>query len=746
MIFKKCLLSVVFALSAYSMIAQNVTLFAGMPNQAGYSPVNQPKLSFYFNQPYGLAFDSKGNLWISNRSSHTISVICATGGNVFSKTGDNSNGFRNGTASYAAFYDPAGVAVGPGDTIYVADASNHVIRKIQPLTAGTCATNLVVGVKAGKYSYNLPADHKYQSYPGYANGSVNVAQFNEPMDIAIDAGNNMYVADANNHCIRKISSAGVVTTFAGQCTHPGYRDDISDSAQFNYPVAVLLRPNGDLIVADQSNAKIRKISGGVVTTLSTDSTFSPFGIAYSNAGTLYICDANHILKSSTTNTTTLAGHWDKNGFGYVNGIGLAARFNQVKDLVFDPADNNILYVADEDNQVIRKVILCSPFTPKVNATQTTFCLGDSAILTVQGTYVSYKWSTGDTTASIVAKTSSSYTCTVTDINHCDGTSAPVVITTTNLNPNVTPNGPLTFCSGDSVLLVGESGLNYYKWYQGTTLIKEGTQGAAQTLTVKTSGTYYLYGIRGFCKGNSASFIVKVGSTVVPGIKITGDTTLCPGDTVILETTTAFTTYSWKNGVSTVGSQRKLYITLAGTYTVYVTQAGCSGNSVPIQVTLHPVPTKPTINVNDTVLTSSAATTYQWYRNGVKITGATSQVLNATRNAQYKVQTTNSDGCKAMSDPVSIGNVSLAELDASLYFDIYPNPSNGLFYIDFSSASSKPVSLMITDVYGRVLSMKSGCELAGNRILVNLGRSGKGIYFVTVKIGQAMATEKLLITE
>ena len=741
---RKFILAFVFSMFFYGIFAQNVTLYAGLPSQAGFSPTNQPKLSFYFNQPYGLAFDSKGNLWVSNRSSHTVCVICASGNSVYSKTGSNSNGFRNGNASYALFYDPAGIAIGPGDTLYVADASNHVIRKIEPLPVGSCAANLTVGVKAGLYSYFNASDPKYQSYPGFVNGAASVARFNEPMDVTVDAANNMYVADASNHCIRKISAAGIVSTFAGQCTKPGYRDDISDSAQFNYPVAVLLRPNGDLIVADEFNSKIRKISGGVVSTITTDSTFAPFGIAYHSNGTLFINDANHILTSTTTINKTFAGHYDKNGYGYVNGFGQTARFNQLKDLVFDPNNINIFYVADQDNQVIRKVAVCATYTPTVTATQTTFCAGDSAILTVQGTYNSYKWSTGETTKSIVAKTTASYTCTVTDVNTCPGISSPVAITTTTLNPNVTPDGPLTFCLGDSVMLVGEAGLNYYTWYNGATIVKQGTQGLAQTLIVKADGNYFLYGTRGFCQGNSATFKVTVGGTVVPSIKITGDTTLCPGDTVILETTTAFTSYSWKNGASTVGTQRKLLVTTAGNYSVYVTQTGCNGTSPKIQVTLHPAPTKPTINVSDTILTSSAATTYQWYRYGVKIAGATKQVLNATRNAQYRVETTNSNGCKAMSDKVNIGKVSIPKVDVRNYFEIYPNPTNGLFYIDFNEGKSATVSITISDIFGKTVISKTSDNYIGTRSLFDLSNFGKGMYFVTIKIGENTGTVKVIL--
>uniref|UniRef100_A0A6B2L785 SMP-30/Gluconolactonase/LRE-like region domain-containing protein n=1 Tax=Arcella intermedia TaxID=1963864 RepID=A0A6B2L785_9EUKA len=136
-----------------------------------------------------------------------------------------------------------GICLDSKDNIIVADYTNHKIRRISP--AGKVTT--VAG-----------------STIGFADGSN--GQFNCPYDVCVDAAGVIYVSDKYNHKIRKITPSGTVTTIAG--TTKGFSDGPIERARFHYPVAVAIDPQGDIVVSDQHNHKIRKISNGVVTTLS----------------------------------------------------------------------------------------------------------------------------------------------------------------------------------------------------------------------------------------------------------------------------------------------------------------------------------------------------------------------------------------------------------------------------------------------------------------------------------------------
>ncbi len=154
-------------------------------------------------------------------------------------------GYAEGTGISVQFAQPYNVAVDEEGNVYVADTNNHRIRKI---TSAGETTTLAGGTQ------------------GDANGTGGDAQFNYPYGVTVGADGNIYVADTHNHQVRKITPQGVVTTFAGSTG--GYNDATGTDAQFYYPTGITGDKNGNLYVADKDNNKIRKItSAGVVTTL-----------------------------------------------------------------------------------------------------------------------------------------------------------------------------------------------------------------------------------------------------------------------------------------------------------------------------------------------------------------------------------------------------------------------------------------------------------------------------------------------
>ena len=205
-----------------------------------------------------------------------------------------NHGSADGTGSAARFFAPEGVAVDSAGVIYVADSENYTIRKMTP--AGVVTT--LAGLAGNK---------------GSADGTGSAARFFAPEGVAVDSAGVIYVADFENHTIRKVTPAGVVTTLAGLAGNRGSADGTGSAARFGRPFGVAVDSAGNVYVAESDNNTIRKVT--------------PAGMA-----------------------TTLAGLAGSQGSA--DGIGSAARFGRPSGVAVDSAGN--VYVADYDNGTIRK--------------------------------------------------------------------------------------------------------------------------------------------------------------------------------------------------------------------------------------------------------------------------------------------------------------------------------------------------------------------------------------------------------
>ncbi|HTD99852.1 MAG TPA: putative Ig domain-containing protein [Mucilaginibacter sp.] len=193
---------------------------------------------------------------------------------------------------------------------------------------------------------------------GYVNGNGLAALFNAPQQLVRDKQGNLYIADSFNNAIRKISPDGTVSTFAGSLTGiNGNKDAADNSALFDSPDGIAIDATGNFFVSDYNNNAIRKITpAGVVSTFYKATTvFGPGGICFDNSGNLIVTgqDANQVVKISPAGVSTLiAGSADKTG-GYVNGNGTSAVLYYPTDVKTDAAGN--IYVVEYMNSDIRKI-------------------------------------------------------------------------------------------------------------------------------------------------------------------------------------------------------------------------------------------------------------------------------------------------------------------------------------------------------------------------------------------------------
>ena len=325
-----------------------VTTLAGTSGSA--SSADGTGAAARFNYPTGVAVDGSGNVYVADNGNHTVRKITSAGVVTTLAGSAASPGTADGTGAAARFYNPAGVAVDGSGNLYVADQSNHTIRKVTSVG--------VVSTVAGTVGS-----------AGAADGTPASARLYNPSGVAVDGAGTVYVADRLNNTIRKVTSAGVVTTLAGSAGNLGSADGTGVAAKFNNPIGVAVDGSGTVYVADQSNHTIRMItSAGVVTTVagaaglsgSADGTgasarfANPTGVAVDGAGNLYVADySNQIIRKVTSAgvVTTLAG--TAGSLGSADGTGAAARFYNPYGIAVDGSGN--LYVADQSNHTIRKM-------------------------------------------------------------------------------------------------------------------------------------------------------------------------------------------------------------------------------------------------------------------------------------------------------------------------------------------------------------------------------------------------------
>ena len=296
--------------------------------------------------PDGIASDGSGTLYIAETGNGTIRKY-SVGGSVVTLGGDSSIGSINAGAP-AKFFWPSGIALDNSGTWNVADSENGTIRIVS--SGGNTVT---FAGTAGSY--------------GSSDGTSNSALFYGPQGVALDTGGNLYVSDSANHTIRKITTTGAVTTFAGTAGSSGISDGTTTAARFNFPRGLKVDGSGNIYLADSQNHTIRKITpGGVVgtiagvpgisgnidgTSLGTGTNVArfdtPCGVAVDTSGNVFVADTeNHTVReiSSGGVVSTLCGM--AGVYGAADGTNSDARFDLPTDLVWDFSGN--LYVLDSE--------------------------------------------------------------------------------------------------------------------------------------------------------------------------------------------------------------------------------------------------------------------------------------------------------------------------------------------------------------------------------------------------------------
>lgn len=294
--------------------------------------------------PWGLASDIHGNIYVADRFNHRIRKVTPTG-QITTIAGHREPALRNGDALQARFDNPVGLALDQQGQLFIADTGNHLIRLLT--SAGQVFT--LAGGKAG-----------------FSDGSAAVGQFRNPSAIALNQNGYLYIADTQNHRIRRLSPDNkTIETVAGT-GEQGWQDGTALKARFFSPRSLAFDTQGNLYISDGFNHCIRKLStdGAVITVAGNRQAgfrdgaaaqaqfHEPQGITVDAAGNLYVADTNNhrirLLKASGTVSTLIGG-----SPGYAEGDIASGRLRAPTDIAL--VAPRTIYIADSQNHRIRRL-------------------------------------------------------------------------------------------------------------------------------------------------------------------------------------------------------------------------------------------------------------------------------------------------------------------------------------------------------------------------------------------------------
>lgn len=336
--------------------AGTITTIAGTGVQ-GLSGDGGPATKARLDSPRGVAVDGQGNVYIADSRNHRVRKVSRDGTiTTFAGTSPGYSG-DGGLATSARLYAPEGVAVDGQGNVYIADRFNHRIRKVS--VGGTIATFAGSGI------------------PGFSGdgGPATSARLRNPSAVALDGLGNVYIADRDNMRVRKVNPGGMITTIAGTGTQ-GFSGDggPATSAQLRFPDGVAVDTQGNIYIADSQNNRVRKVSGGKITTfagtgacgslvgdggLATSATVCfPRGVAVDGKRNVYIADVNNsrVRKVSRDGTITTFAGAGTCGTVVGNG-GPATRAQLCSPSGVAVGGKGNVYIAEEGRSRVRKVIV-----------------------------------------------------------------------------------------------------------------------------------------------------------------------------------------------------------------------------------------------------------------------------------------------------------------------------------------------------------------------------------------------------
>ena len=567
--FKEYFLFILAILQSVIASTQTITTYAGT-GAAGFSNDGEIATKAQLNNPYGVALDKNGNLYIVDNPNNRIRKVDAVTQVITTIVGLGSNG-GNCPLSQAGLQNPRGIAFDKTGNLYISDAST-CIRKVD-FTAQTIQT--IAGIRGVANTYgNVLGD----------NGPATKAYFDGAAGIAIDGAGNIFIADMGNNRIRKIDVvSGIITTFAGgTASSDDGTDKLAIDAGISQPLNLAFDSHGDLYIADVGHDVIRKIDmhTNIIKIIAgkqhqsgydgdgkpaTDAMLNtPIGIALDANDNIYITDCfnNRVRKidSKTGIISTIAGTGKA---GYAGDCGPAgqALLNWPWGITVD--NSGQVYFTELNNHTVRKI---ADMQANLIVGSTTICVGDSIFLTAlepNGTWSSSNTNIADISASGIVKGVAAGTAVISYVVNqggCAFVTSNHTVTINTVNEDAAILSAQDLCIGSASMVKTASSNGY--WYSDSeTIIKTDGNGNFQCLNNGTAILRYM--VTATCSvSDKVSIRVHQSQTLYLG----NDTTICKNQPLIIDAGTGFIKYNWNTNDTT----QSVTINKAGIYSVKAT--------------------------------------------------------------------------------------------------------------------------------------------------------------------------------
>jgi sugar lactone lactonase YvrE len=476
-------------------VGSNLQLLAGNNTNNNDLLVNKtPASGVQLGRPGGIFIDSAKNVYIAETGNSMVRELVNSTGLVNFFAGTGTEGYSGGgvAATAAELNDPFGVAKDSAGNVYVADTFNCLVRKVSP--------SGIITTFAGTVTSGVP----HCGYGGDGQ-SAKGALLSDPYAVAIDSQNNVYIADASNELIRKVSG-GTITTVAGTAGVAGFAGDggPATSSQLYYPRAVALDPQGNLFIADNYNCRVRRVDAvsGFITTVAGDGVCNtlgdgiatetaldfPQGLAVDENDNLFISENKDRIRWVSPNgiMTTIAGTAE-DGYNGDGGPATLALLSNPTGVALDAAGN--IFFADTNNSRVRKIAafpaistntpsLAFGLTPvgsnSVSQTVVVSALGAATISSID-TSGDFK-ETNDCPLSF----SNGATCTMTVTFAPTGSGTANGAITIHNNGHFSKATTLALAGQGTAITITPASLNF-----GSQLVK--TSSAAKTVVLKNNG-------------------------------------------------------------------------------------------------------------------------------------------------------------------------------------------------------------------------------------------------------------------
>ncbi len=752
-----------------------------------------PATAATFDSVVYVAVDAAGNILIGDqynnaiRKINTAAIINTIAG--VGTPGYSGDGFA---ATLANINMPWGVAADAAGNIYISDQGNNCIRKVS--AAGIITTIAGTGV-AGFSGDGLAAT---------------AAKINIPYGIAVDATGNVFFADNGNSCIRKVSASGTITTVAGLGGASGYSGDggLAILEKLNRPTDVAVDASGNLYIADMGNNRIRKVTGGTITTIAgtgaagfigdggsaaTAKVNAPMGVKVDGSGNIYIADANNnrIRKISTSGIiSTVAGNGIAGYSGGDGGLATAAEVNHPTSVGIGA--NGKVYFTDSRNSRVRLISKSHAPYFIVGATDSLILCQNSAAIPVNAmlAVVDSDLEQADvwtliapplhgsltvtdsiaTTAGLLTPTGSAYMPVPGFSGHDtfkvrvnDGLLSDTIAVYVTVHP-LPVIGPVLGSSiacitrHDTLSDIGVGGV----WTASNADVSVSATGVINPLLPGTDTITYTITLLG------CSDSVKKVITIYPiADTIEGPSAICVGLPDVLTGIPAGGLWAISNGSALLSSGNILGVS-GGLDTVSYKVINACGTALFRKVIRINEPVVPIVFIEafpavagpgrpDTLHAvivggTGAVYTYKWYLNYLAIPGATdSTYVSSSFHTGDSVSCIVSNGPCAISTfgwgyPI-VNSVGVEELNNDVNFSLSPNPNKGTFTIEGTLPEDKNVTIEITDVIGQlvykdVIPVSSGIL---NRE-VNLEQNiPNGLYLLHVIANGGHKVEKFMLS-